>query len=125
MLISKKNKNTVIDLKYKVVTIKQVNKFKYLGCEITSDGRWHAEIIRRIALAKNAFRKMSPLLTNNNSTWETKSRMLKSYVWSIPLCGLGCWTLTTDLQNKLEADDVKRSCCINLNISTMAKKDNI
>eukprot|EP00795_Rhopilema_esculentum_P012404 gene12404-3063_t len=30
---------------------------------------------------------MSPILTNNNSSWETKSRVLRSYVWSTLLYG--------------------------------------
>ena len=106
MLITKKSNNTIIDLKYKGMSIKQVHKFKYLGCEITSDGRWHTEIIKRIALAKNTFRKMSPLLTNNSISWETKSRVLRCYVWSTLLYGSECWTITKELQNKLEAAEM-------------------
>ena len=82
MLTTKKSSNNIIDLKYKGMSIKQVNKFKYLGCEITSNGIWNTEITKRIALAKTTFRKMSPLLTNNNINWETKSRVLSCNVWS-------------------------------------------
>ena len=46
MIIIKKCNNTVIDLKYKGMSIEQVHKFKYLGCEITSDGRWNTEVIK-------------------------------------------------------------------------------
>ena len=74
-------------------------RIEYLGCEITSDDRWHTEIIKRIALAKNTFRKMSPLLTNNSISWKTKSRVLRCYVWSTLLHGSECWTIMKELQN--------------------------
>ena len=37
--------------------IKQVNKFKYLGFMLTSNGRCITEVKRRIAIAKDAFNK--------------------------------------------------------------------
>ena len=43
-------------------TIKQVEKFKYLGSTITSDGRNDAEIKIRIGMAKDAFQKMEKVI---------------------------------------------------------------
>lgn len=77
-----KSSNIAIDLTYKGKGIKEVQNFRYLRSEITADSRWHTEIIKRIALAKNTVRKMSPILTNNNTTLQTRSRVLKYYVWS-------------------------------------------
>jgi len=42
--------------------IEQVKSFKYLGVEITSDGRCGKEIQIRIARTKNAFMKVKELL---------------------------------------------------------------
>jgi hypothetical protein len=44
--------------------IKQVDRFNYLGSTITSDGRCDEDIKKRIALSKQAFQKMSPVLKN-------------------------------------------------------------
>ena len=52
MLILKKSSKTIIDLKFKGISINQVHEFKYLGYEITLDSRSKTEIIKQIALAK-------------------------------------------------------------------------
>ena len=52
-------------------TIKQVEKFKYLGSTITSDGRNDTEIKIRIGMAKDAFQKMEKVIKNKNITIET------------------------------------------------------
>jgi hypothetical protein len=67
--------------------IKQVNRFNYLGSTITSDGRCDEDIKKRIALSKQAFQKMSPVLKNRAISINTETRVLKCYVWSILLYG--------------------------------------
>ena len=61
-------------------TIKQVDKFKYLGSAITSDGRNDAEIKIRIGMAKDAFQKMEKVIKNKNITIETRNIILQCYV---------------------------------------------
>ncbi|GFO16959.1 endonuclease-reverse transcriptase [Plakobranchus ocellatus] len=56
----------------KAKKIKQVTKFKYLGYLITSDGRCTSEINKRIAMAKDTFQKMKPILANRNISMKTK-----------------------------------------------------
>ena len=62
-----------------------VEKFKYLGYMITSDGKGITEIKKRIATAKDAFQKLIPILKNRNISMTTKFRVLKTYVWSTTL----------------------------------------
>ena len=59
--------------------IKQVKTYKYLGAEITSDGKCQNEIPIRIARAKNAFTKIKELLSKGLSI-ETKKRIVTSIV---------------------------------------------
>ena len=54
--------------KKKIYHVKQVEKFKYLGSTITSDGRNDAEIKIRIGMAKDAFQKMEKVIKNKNIT---------------------------------------------------------
>ena len=64
MVVSKKAINPICDLKSKGENIKQVQKFKYLGYMITSDGRCSTEIKRRMAIAKDSFNKMRPKVSH-------------------------------------------------------------
>ncbi|GFO35774.1 RNA-directed DNA polymerase from mobile element jockey-like [Plakobranchus ocellatus] len=66
MVISKKSSNPKCNLFSKGEQIKQVTKFKYLGYLITSGGRCTREISKRIAMAKDTFQKMKPILANGN-----------------------------------------------------------
>ncbi|GFO49978.1 aspartate--tRNA ligase, cytoplasmic [Plakobranchus ocellatus] len=76
MVISKKSSNPKCNLISKGEEIKQVTKFKYLGYLITSDGRCTSEISKRIAMAKDTFQKMKPILANRNISMMTKIKEL-------------------------------------------------
>ncbi|GFO06926.1 endonuclease-reverse transcriptase [Plakobranchus ocellatus] len=76
MVISKKSSNPKCNLVSKGQTIKQVTKFKYLRYLITSDGRCTSEISKRIAMAKDTFQKMKPIIANRNISMTTK---IKAY----------------------------------------------
>ena len=106
MVVSKKGVNPTCTLKSKGETIKQVQKFKYLGYIITSEGRCNTEIKRRIAIAKDSFSKLNPIFKNNNISIDTKVRVLKAYVWSILLYGCESWTISNELKKKLEAAEM-------------------
>jgi hypothetical protein len=86
--------------------IKQVNRFNYLGSIITPDGRCDEDIKMRIALSKQAFQKMSPVLKNRTISIDTKTRVLKCYVWSILLYGSECWTISKEMEKRLEATEM-------------------
>ena len=123
MVISKKSTNPKCNLFSKGEQIKQVTKFKYLGYMITSDGRCTSEIRKRIGMAKDAFQKMKPILTNRNITIVTKIRVLKTYVWSVLLYGCECWTLNKETERKLEAAEMW-SIRSMMRISWMEKRSN-
>ena len=106
MVVSKKSPNPKCTLISKGEQIKQVTKFKYLGYLITSDGRCTTEIRKRIAMAKDTFQRMKPVLTNRNIRLATKIRVLKTYVWSVLLYGCECWTINTEIEKKLEAAEM-------------------
>ena len=106
MVISKKSVNPECIVKVKGEVIKQVQKFKYLGYIITSDGKCDTEIKRRIAIAKDSFTKLNPIFRNHDILMATKFRVLKAYVWSVLLYGCECWTITEDLKKRLEAAEM-------------------
>ena len=91
---------------------------------ITSDGKCITEIKKRTATAKDAFRKLSLILKNRNISMTTKFRVLKTYVWSTLTYGCECWTITSDIEKKIEAAEmwfIRRM----LRISWTEKKPNV
>ena len=103
MVVSKQSTNPRCNLVSKGETIKQVTKFKYLGYLITSDGKCITEIRKRIAMAKDTFQKMKPILANRNISMATKLKAMKTYVWAVLLYGCECWTMNSEIVKKLEA----------------------
>ena len=63
--------------------VKQVNNFKYLGSNITSDERYVTEVKCHIAQAKRAFVELDNILKNKKMTIRTRMRLLKCYVHPI------------------------------------------
>ena len=62
MVVSKNKVNPICNLKSKGETIKQVNRFKYHGYIVTSDGKCDTEVKRRTAIAKDIYLKNEPNL---------------------------------------------------------------
>ena len=55
---------------------------------------------------KNSFVKMKSIFTNRNIRIYTKINTLKAYIWSIFLLGYECWTVTKDVERRLEAAEM-------------------
>ena len=66
MITSKKNKELKYITKFEESNLKQVNKFKYLGTIITSDGRCDTEVRSRIGQAKVAFQRRKNIVCNKH-----------------------------------------------------------
>jgi len=123
MVITKKPTVPTCNLTCKGEQIKQVEKFKYLGCIITTDAKCDTEIKKRIAMAKDTFTKMKSVFTNRNISLPTKLNTLKAYVWTVLLYGCDCWTLTRNIEKRLEAAEMWFIRRI-LKISWMERKSN-
>ena len=83
--------------------LEQVEQFKYLGQQITEDGRSVNEIRTRIRTAKTCFTSMSSILTTKHIPFKLRLRLAKCYVYSVLLYGLETWTLNRNLEKKIEA----------------------
>ena len=105
MVTSNQSDIPVCNILCKGERIKQVDTFKYLGFTITPDARCDTEI-KKIALSKDTFTKMKSIFTNRNIKVYAKINNLKAYIWSILLYGCECWTLTKDLERRLEAAEM-------------------
>jgi len=66
--------------------VEQVQSFKYLGSNISEDGRSLTDVIFRIALEKEAFNKRKEPLTKGFSQ-TLKKRLVKVLIWPVVLYG--------------------------------------
>ena len=105
-LVISKRTAPACNIRIREEAIKQVDKFKYLGSVVTVDGRCESEIRQRIGIAKNAFDKMRNMLTNRHIRINTRIRVIKTYVWSTLLYGCESWTISKDMERRLEAFEV-------------------
>ena len=103
MVVTKLNEAPDCSIRIQQELVKQVEKFKYLGSTVTADARCTTEIKARIGIAKTAFRKMNNLLTNSRISMETRKRAVKTYVWSTLLYGCETWTVSREMEKRLEA----------------------
>ena len=88
MVMTKKGSVPECRITIKGEMVKQVNNFKYLESNITSDGRCVTEVKCRIAQAKRAFVELDIILQNKKISIRTKMRVLKCYVH--PILQYGC-----------------------------------
>ena len=76
MVISKSETPPTCNLKLGNIKINQVDDFNYLGSVVTPNGRCKKKIRRRISLAKEAFKKMKPILCDRKLSMRIKNLSL-------------------------------------------------
>ena len=106
MVISKGDTQVPANIVANNQQLKQVRNFKYLGSTISEDGRSEPDINSRIAMAKTAFNKVKPLLTNRSIAISLRRRFLKTYVWSTMLYGCEAWNISNAMHRKIEAAEM-------------------
>ena len=88
-------------------TLDEVQSFKYLGAIISEEGS-KPEVLARIAQANISFVKPEEdLERDRNITLRSKIRLLRSLVISIFLYACESWTLTADLQRRIQAMEMR------------------
>ena len=87
-------------------TLDEVHNFKYLGAIISEEGS-KPEVLARIAQATAALSSLKKIWRDRNITLRSKIRLLRSLVISIFLYACESWTLTADLQRRIQAMDMR------------------
>ncbi|KAI0218585.1 hypothetical protein LSAT2_029705 [Lamellibrachia satsuma] len=83
--------------------LETVTSFRYLGSIITDEGS-KPDILARIAQTTAALTSLKPLWNDINIT---KIRLMRSLVMSIFLYASETWTLSTDLQKRIQAMEMR------------------
>ena len=86
--------------------LQTVTSFRYLGSVITDEGS-KPEILARIAQTTEALTRLKPLWNDRNITVSSKIRLIRSLVMSIFLYASETWTLSADLQKRIQAMEMR------------------
>ena len=92
--------------KTKRAEIGYVTSFKYLGANVLDDGS-KPEVLSRIAQATAALTKLKPIWRENNISIGSKVKLMHSLVISIFLYACESWTLTAELQKRMQAFEMR------------------
>ena len=87
--------------------LETVTSFKYLGSVITDEGS-KPEILSRIAQTTAALTRMKPVWIDKSISLSSKIRLIRSLVTSIFMYACESWTLTAELQRRIQA--LEMSC---------------
>ena len=93
-------------IKVKGQKLGTVISFKYLGAVVSDDG-FKPEILSRIAQATAALTKLKPIWRDNNISLGSKLQRIFSLVISIYLFAYESWTLTSELEKRTQAFEMR------------------
>ena len=86
--------------------LETVAGFKYLGSAITDEGSM-PEILSRIAQTMAALTRLKPVWNDRGISLSSKIRLMRFLVTSIFLYACESWTLTAELQRRIQAMEIR------------------
>ena len=81
--------------------LQEVDKFVYLGCQISKDGDIRNEIGIRIGKAGAAFRNMEKVWNEDGMSLRTKLKLFNSIVLSVLMYGCETWKGLTEIEERV------------------------
>ena len=94
------------DIKVSGKKLETINSFKYLGSVVSDEGS-RQEILSRIAQTTAVMTKLRPVWNDRNITLSSKIRLMHSLVISIFLYACELWTLTAELERRIQATKIR------------------
>ena len=86
--------------------LETVTSFRYLGSVITDEGS-KPEILSRIVQTTAALTRLQPVWNDRSISLSSKIRLMCSLVTSIFLYACQSWTLTAELQRRIQAMEMR------------------
>ena len=86
--------------------LQTVTSFKYLGSVLTDEGS-KPEILFTIAQTTAALTRLKPVWNDRSISLSSKTRLMRSLVTSIFLYACESWTLTAELQRRIQTVEVR------------------
>ena len=108
-LMTNNTSGIITDIKVNGQTLDTVTSFKYLGSVIIDDSS-KPEILSRIAQTKAALTRLKPVWNDRSISLSSKIGLMHSLVTSIFLYACESWTLTAELQRRIQAMEMRCYC---------------
>ena len=86
--------------------LETVTAIEYLGSVISDEGS-KPEILSRLAQTTAALTRLKPVLNDRSISLSSKIRLMRSLVTSIFLYACESWTLTAELQRRIQAKEMR------------------
>ena len=105
MVVTKKQETNIPTCKLTVngLSLRQIEKFKYLGTMINLDARDESDLNIRSDQAKASFQQMKTVLCNKNISFKTRYRVLKCYIYPIFHCNCESWNILKRMASKINS----------------------
>ena len=87
--------------------LEQVRYFKYLGAHLTEDCTSTHEVKKRLAIATQKLAKMKKIWRCKIITFKVKVNLLRAVITTTALYGCESWTLSSSLENKIQAFEMR------------------
>ena len=97
------------EIKVNEQKLETVTSFKYLGSVITDEDS-KPERLSRIAQTTAALTRLKPVWIDKSISLSSKIRLMRSLVTSIFLYACESWTLTAELQRRIQAMEMRCYC---------------
>ena len=94
------------DIKIQGQSISTVQSFKYLGAMVSDNGS-RQEVLSRSAQTIAALTRLKPIWKDKTISLHSKVRLLRALVISIFLYSCETWTLTADLQRRIQSMEMR------------------
>ena len=105
-LMTNNTKGINIEIKINRQKLESITSFKYLGSVIPEEGS-KPEIFSRIAQTTAAFTRLKPVWNERSICLSSKIRLMRFLVTSIFLYACKSWTLTAELQRRMQAMEMR------------------
>ena len=105
-MVVHKRESPACGLKIGDNTIKQVQKFNYLGSLLTENGKCDEEIKKRIWMTKDAFQKLQKIVENSKLSLDIRKWILDCYVKPILTYGSKSWTKSSQIEKRIKAAEI-------------------
>ena len=104
-LMTNKTSDINTEIKVNGQRLETVTSFKYLGSVITDEGSY-SEILSRTAQTTAALSRLKPVWIDESIFLSSKIRLMRSLVTFIFLYACESWTITAELQRRIQAMDI-------------------
>ena len=101
-VMTNKSEDIQADIEISGQKLESVKKFKYLGAIISDEGS-KVEVLARIAQTTAALGKLKPIWKDKKISTSSKVKLMRSLVLAIFLYACETWTLTAELEKRIEA----------------------